>query len=829
MLIGLWAAAGTVVLQTGSWLAGQVLGVEELSPPGWAWPAVGWLNAITVGVPAVLLATVPRPLTSTRTAVRAVGRLWTLGAVLLGVLGSLRAVALPHNTLYLLLLTAVCLAAWLVLRRTYHSTPLRGAPYRPALPRDGSALFGLAAGLASLAPWLWLGALGGGLETLFALTAAAALGLLVAWPLAAPFWRNFTDSRRRLIVLGGLAAGVFLALVAAGTGASGIQLGELVVLPPLGFAAAALAREPLRRPKDALRTRVDTERANADPSDAETADAGASDSETTGAGAIDAGTAGRRTTGVRRVRGGLRLAGPSAIAVMVALAALGPLGFVEPLQTSLVINLDGRDVGYWALIAAGCALVIGLLCGVGPLVRGGRPAGKSGARAAGGTGRRWVAVSTAVAMGATGLVGYATIGSPGLHGDELFVVMRTQADLSDLSRIADPDDRRTEAYQRLVATANRTQAGLRQQLSRLHLAYTPYYLVNGIEVDGGPAARAWLSGRSDVNRVLLAPRLRPVPAGSSPVSPDAPAPKGPQWNIKMIEADQVWATGDTGRGIVIGTSDSGVDAGVPALAGSFRGGDDSWYDPWNGTRAPTDHIGHGTHTIATALGRDGVGVAPGAQWIGCVDLARNLGNPGYYLGCLQFMLAPFPHGGNPLRDGDPSRGADVLTNSWGCPSDEGCDPGSLRPAVDALTDAGIFVVASAGNTGPRCGSITDPPAPYQDTFTVGAVDGSGDVADFSSRGPVTGERKPDVLAPGANVVSAVPGGYAVLSGTSMAAPHVAGVVALMWSANPDLIGDVARTAQILRQTATGASADGCGGNAGIVDAYAAVRSATGSA
>jgi subtilisin family serine protease len=298
----------------------------------------------------------------------------------------------------------------------------------------------------------------------------------------------------------------------------------------------------------------------------------------------------------------------------------------------------------------------------------------------------------------------------------------------------------------------------------------------------------------------------------------------------MIGADQVWATGDVGQGIVVGTSDTGVDATVPALAGSFRGGDDSWYDPWNGTRTPTDHNGHGTHTLATAVGRGGVGVAPGAQWIGCVNLDRDLGNPPDYLACLQFMLAPFPHGGNPLRDGNPSRGADVLTNSWGCPGEEGCDRGSLLPAIDALTAAGIFVVASAGNTGPRCGSITDPPAPYADTFTVGAVDSTGTVADFSSRGPVPGAAKPDLLAPGAAVVSAVPGGgYAKLSGTSMASPHVAGVVALMWAANPRLVGDVAGTARILRQTASGATGDGCGGHAGIVDAYAAVRSATGSA
>ncbi|GAB3951861.1 hypothetical protein GCM10027614_54590 [Micromonospora vulcania] len=182
----------------------------------------------------------------------------------------------------------------------------------------------------------------------------------------------------------------------------------------------------------------------------------------------------------------------------------------------------------------------------------------------------------------------------------------------------------------------------------------------------------------------------------------------------------------------------------------------------------------------------------------------------------------------------------MLTNSWGCPAIEGCDPGALRPATAALDAAGIFVVAAAGNTGPWCASIDDPPAPYPDVLTVGAVDAQRRVAEFSSRGPVAGgPNKPDVLAPGVNVVSAMPGGgYSALDGTSMATPQVAGVVALMWSANPALVGDLARTRQILRDTATPAEptyrtrnpSDACGGpanvtGAGQVDAYAAVQAA----
>src|SRR5205814_7236358 len=129
----------------------------------------------------------------------------------------------------------------------------------------------------------------------------------------------------------------------------------------------------------------------------------------------------------------------------------------------------------------------------------------------------------------------------------------------------------------------------------------------------------------------------------------------------------------------------GVDGTHPALARGFRGGDDSWLDPFGG-RTPTDHQGHGTHTLATAVGA-GVGVAPGATWMGCVNLPRNLGSPAAYLTCLQYMLAPYPAGGDPLRDGRPARAADVLTNSWGCPAQEGCDRGTFAPALAALTSA----------------------------------------------------------------------------------------------------------------------------------------------
>jgi hypothetical protein len=441
---------------------------------------------------------------------------------------------------------------------------------------------------------------------------------------------------------------------------------------------------------------------------------------------------------------------PASVGVLVGFGALGPLAFVEPLQTSVLLGL--RDVGWWALVAAAGALLVGLIFGVGYAL---------GLRRR--SPRRWVGTVAAAALAGTALTGCVTVGHPGMYGDTLFVVLKTQADLSDIAFLTDVQSRRVEAYRRLVATADSTQAALRRDLTNLYLPFTPFYLVNGLEVAGDPAIRAWLSSRPEVDRVLLNPRLRPIPVPASPLTGRLPVDGRPQWNIAAIGANKVWGTGVTGPGIVVGISDSGVDGQHPALAAAYRGGDDGWYDPWNGTHFPTDDSGHGTHVLGTAVGNNGIGVAPGARWIGCVDLPRNLGNPASYLRCLQFMLAPFPYGGDALRDGRPERAADVLVNSWACPQLEGCDAETLRPAVQALTAAGIFVVAAAGNAGPRCGTINAPPALYPDTLTFGAADRNGQVAGFSSRGtgdsgrrPIGTTNKPDLVAPGVDVCPRCP-------------------------------------------------------------------------
>jgi hypothetical protein len=798
---GLWAVGLSIVVQFAGWLADQIFLASGYDTPIWFWPVLGLVNAALVALPAVLLATIPRS-----PAVRAAGRAWLFGAAALGVLGLLRAIPLAHHEAYLGALAAVAGAGgWLVHRLTSPPPPAGGTSvdlgvsqaetssttdkFTGQTPRSrevggggrggggrggGLAWLGLGAGLLVLQPWLWVGAAGGLVETVLAVLAAAAVGWLAVSVLGDAFWAPYAEgSVVRRVLLGGLVAGVALLLIAAGTGGAGVHLPAVVILPALGFAVAAL-RGP------------------------------AGDSAGDSAG------------------------GRAAWAVLLP-ALAGPLVLIDPEEVTLL--LTGRDVPYWTLVATvasvGVALVVGLVTGAIAGIARARPPRLVGAG---------VAAVLAVAAGAV----YLGAGQPGLYGERLFVVMREQAGLTGLpttTGVAGHGDRVRAVYDRLVEHAERTQADLRGELDRLRLNYTPYYLVNGIEVDGGAAVRAWLSRRDDVDRVLLSQRLRPLPSAPETERGSADAPSGTQWNVGLIGADRVWSEfGVRGDGIVVGTSDSGVDGRHPALAGGFRGGDDSWYDPWNGSATPTDHGGHGTHTLGTAVGGQGIGVAPDARWVGCVNLDRNLGSPGRYLDCLQFMLAPFPSGGDPFTDGRPERAPQVLTNSWGCPELEGCDAGALRPAMAAFAAAGTFFVAAAGNTGPRCDSIDDPPAPYADVLTVAAVDRDRRVTGFSSRGPTAdGRPKPDVAAPGEAILSALPDGtYGELAGTSMATPHVAGVVALLWSANPALVGDVARTREVLRETATpvaaGENVDDCGdparlAGAGIVDAYAAVRAA----
>lgn len=250
--------------------------------------------------------------------------------------------------------------------------------------------------------------------------------------------------------------------------------------------------------------------------------------------------------------------------------------------------------------------------------------------------------------------------------------------------ISDVEERRAWVYETLVAEADTSQAGLVAWLDERGIPYTRYYLTNRIEVGGSAIARWQIERRSDVAKVLYNPTLRPLETLPAATPATGGPPSELTWGLESIGVPKVWKEfGARGAGVVVGQSDSGVDPIHPALADGYRGtvmgtDDYNWLDPWFDKPQPYDPTGHGTHTLGTAVGDNLVGVAPDAIWLGCINLARAFGNVANYLDCMQFMLAPHPCGGDPLRDWRPDLAADVSNNSWGCTERiEGCDQETL--------------------------------------------------------------------------------------------------------------------------------------------------------
>jgi subtilisin family serine protease len=330
--------------------------------------------------------------------------------------------------------------------------------------------------------------------------------------------------------------------------------------------------------------------------------------------------------------------------------------------------------------------------------------------------------------------------------------------------------------------------------------------------------------------------------------------------IRAIHAPQVWHDlGITGEGVVVANLDTGVDGTHPALRDRWRGqlpGADPracWFRPGDPeSRFPEDDHGHGTHVMGTITGlgvgtRDSIGVAWGATWIAADIFGPKAASAADSSGPADGdqVIEAFQWFADP--DGDPETIGDVpdvVQNSWGTDASEGavpCDP-TWWEAIDNCEAAGVVVTWSAGNSGPRAGTMIVPAdratTPTRN-FSVGAVDATNSpwpypVADFSSRGPSLctpdGRMaiKPEVVAPGVMVYSSVPGGEYEegWSGTSMAGPHAAGVVALIRQANPDLDPDTIK--QILMET-TRSLGPGEGETNdtgwGFIDAYAAVSKA----
>ncbi len=354
------------------------------------------------------------------------------------------------------------------------------------------------------------------------------------------------------------------------------------------------------------------------------------------------------------------------------------------------------------------------------------------------------------------------------------------------------------------------------------LARRDLWIINGVALTVEPElletllTSPWVSElRLDTWQQYIAPTPEPLTEALRL------AEDGLTWGVERIRAPKVWASLNiTGTGAVVAGMDTGAELNHPALYTNYRGNlgrgvfdhRSSWFDVVNDGIYPYDDYGHGAHTLGTAVGQGGIGVAPGARWIA----VKTLSHDGYAYNswiheAFQWLLAP---------GGDPAMAPDVVNCSWSASNGRIM---TFEEDIAILKAAGILPVFSAGNEGPGSSTVGSP-ASLPGVFSVGATDPDDEIAQFSSRGPSPWlDIKPEIVAPGVIVRSAVPGGiYEEWNGTSMAAPHVAGVAALMRSVSPTI--DVQRMVNIFTATAEPLAEvipnNDCGW--GLVDAFGAL-------
>lgn len=394
--------------------------------------------------------------------------------------------------------------------------------------------------------------------------------------------------------------------------------------------------------------------------------------------------------------------------------------------------------------------------------------------------------------------------------------LNQQADISGAQRIFGKEAKGQFVYEQLTRFAQSSQTELLAKLDALQLPHQSFWLINAIKSEGTLADIQSLSTSKTVRFVAFDAPIKKATA-EMPFEAENYIPNANAWGIDKIKAPDAWAAGATGQNVVVAGQDTGYRWEHEALKAKYRGWngttashDYNWHDAIReeftenspganpcglNVSAPCDDDGHGTHTMGTMVGStpaEGIGVAPDAKWIACRNMDSGNGRLTSYMECFQWFLAPTKIDGT---GADVSKAPHVINNSWYCDVTEGCNTSNVAPMetlIQNLQAAGIVVVVSAGNKGSACSTVADPPAYFASSYSIGNTDSTDKIASSSSRGPstYTNGLKPNVSAPGSNIRSSYyssNNAYTNLTGTSMAGPHVAGLVALIISANPEIL------------------------------------------
>ena len=374
---------------------------------------------------------------------------------------------------------------------------------------------------------------------------------------------------------------------------------------------------------------------------------------------------------------------------------------------------------------------------------------------------------------------------------------------------------------KLKNRSSSSQKAISSLLQLNNAKYKNIWITNSVAVSLPESLIRIIAAQKDVSIVRLDKKI----VLDALVNGAPPAQSG--WNISAIGANTVWTQGVNGSNVVIGTMDTGVDFNHPDLSISWRGGNNSWLDPYGAHASPYDSNGHGTQVTSLIVGGSAsgqtIGVAPGSQWIAAkiFDDTDTASISAIHL-AFQWMLDP---DGDPLTDDS----VDILNNSWNFGATVGQCDYEFQDDISILRAADIAVVFSAGNSGPSPETSVSP-ANNVDTVPVGAIDQSLNVAFSSSRGPSACnplDFYPKLSAPGIDVKTAdltfggiIPDSYAFSSGTSFAAPHVAGSLALMQSKFPS--SSLTERENALNTTAAILGDVNDYGH-GIIDVYAAIQ------